>query len=165
MCSLWPSEVRFGVEKGQASNPATKRKVYQAVILPTLTYGCKSCLPVYQLHARKLSHFHLNCLRKLLRTKWQDRISDTVVLNGADMMSIPKLLMKAQLRWAGHVTRMPVSVSLSRSFLSHFSDLSHMNCLCGKRLDLVSLGEFVLHCPVPIGSKVTFLPTRGTGRC
>uniref|UniRef100_A0A9J7Z5S8 Heparan sulfate 2-O-sulfotransferase 1 n=1 Tax=Cyprinus carpio carpio TaxID=630221 RepID=A0A9J7Z5S8_CYPCA len=47
----------------------TKLKVYRAVVLPTLLYGCEAWT-VYQRHAKKLNHIHLSCLRKLLRIKW-----------------------------------------------------------------------------------------------
>ena len=61
----------------------------------------------YQRHAKRLNHFHTSCLRKLLKIKWQDRIPDTEVLKRAGMQSIHTLLKLAQLRWTGHVTRMP----------------------------------------------------------
>ena len=47
------------------------------------------------------------CLRKLLKIKWQDRIPDIEVLKRAGIQSVHTLLKLAQLRWAGHVTRMP----------------------------------------------------------
>ena len=72
----------------------TKLKVFKAVLLPTLLYACETWT-VYQRHAKKLNHFRLSCLRKLLKIRWQDKIPDTEVLK------------KAQLRWTGHVTRMP----------------------------------------------------------
>ena len=49
----------------------TKLKVYKAVMLPTLLYACETWT-VYQRHAKRLNHFHTNCLRKLLKIKWQD---------------------------------------------------------------------------------------------
>ncbi|XP_076054373.1 uncharacterized protein LOC143033060 [Oratosquilla oratoria] len=52
-----------------------------------------------------LSAFHIRCLRTLLRVKWQDRVSDTEVLQRAKMESIHAILMRSQLRWAGHVHR------------------------------------------------------------
>ena len=82
----------------------TKLKVYRSVVLPTLLYACETWT-VYQQHAKRLNHFHTSCLRKLL--KWQDRIPDTEVLKRAGMQSIHTLLKLAQLRWTGHVTRMP----------------------------------------------------------
>ena len=57
----------------------TKLKVYRSVVLPTLLYACETWT-VYQRHAKRLNHFHTSCLRKLLKSKWQDRIPDTEVL-------------------------------------------------------------------------------------
>ena len=84
----------------------TKLKVYKAVVLPTLLYACETWT-VYQRHAKKLNHFHLSCLRKLLKIRWQDKIPDTEVLEKANMQRVHTLLKLAQLRWTGHVTRMP----------------------------------------------------------
>ena len=84
----------------------TKLKVYRSVVLPTLLYACETWT-VYQRHAKRLNHFHTSCLRKLLKIKWQDRIPDIEVLKRAGMQSIHTLLKLAQLRWTGHVTRMP----------------------------------------------------------
>ena len=74
-------------------------------MLPTLLYACETWT-VYQRHAKRLNHFHISCLRKLLKKKWQDRIPDTEVLKRAGMQSVHILLKLAQ-RWTGHVTRMP----------------------------------------------------------
>ena len=83
----------------------TKLKVYKVVVMPTLLYACETWT-VYQRHAKKLNHFHLSCLRKLLKIRWQDKITDTEVLKKAKMQSVHTLLKLAQLRWTGHVTRM-----------------------------------------------------------
>ena len=84
----------------------TKLKVYRSVVLQTLLYACETWT-VYQRHAKRLNHFNTSCLRKLLKIKWQDRIPDTEVLKRAGMQSVHTLLKLAQLRWTGHVTRMP----------------------------------------------------------
>ena len=83
-----------------------KLKVYRSLVLPTLLYACETWT-VYQRHAKRLNHLHTSCLRKLLKIKWQDRIPDTEVLKWAGMQSVHTLLKLAQLRWTGHVTRMP----------------------------------------------------------
>ena len=62
---------------------------------------------MYSRHTRKLNHFHTKCLRIILSIKWQDMVSDTEVLTRAGIPSIHTILQKAQVRWAGHVTRMP----------------------------------------------------------
>ena len=62
----------------------------------------------YQRHSKRLNHFHLSRLRKLLKIKWQDKIPDTEVLKKAGMQSIHTVLKLAQIRWTGHVIiRMP----------------------------------------------------------
>ena len=75
-------------------------------MLPTLLYACETWT-VYQRRAKRLNHFHTSCLRKLQKIKWQDRIPDTEVLKRAGVQSVHTLLKLAQLRWTGHVTRMP----------------------------------------------------------
>ena len=62
----------------------TKLNVYRSVVLPTVLYAYETWT-VYQRHAIRLNHFHTNCLRKLLKIKWQDRIPDTEVLKRAGM--------------------------------------------------------------------------------
>ena len=47
----------------------------------------------------KLHHFHLSCLRKLLKIRRQDKIPDTEVLKKANRQSLHTLLKLAQLRW------------------------------------------------------------------
>ena len=44
---------------------------------------------------------------KALKIKWQDKIPDTEVLKKAGMQSMHTVLKLAQLRWTGHVIRMP----------------------------------------------------------
>ena len=79
--------------------------MYLAVVLTVLLYACESWT-VYSRHARKRNHFHSNCLRIILSIKWQDMVPDTEVLTRAGILSIHTLRQKAQVRWAGHVTRM-----------------------------------------------------------
>nr|VZI49109.1 unnamed protein product [Spirometra erinaceieuropaei] len=84
---------------------STKLKMYKAVILPTLLYGAETWT-VYTRQARRLNHFHLSCLRCILRLNWQDRIPDTEVLERTGILSIYAMLRQMQLRWSGHLVRM-----------------------------------------------------------
>nr|VZI10071.1 unnamed protein product [Spirometra erinaceieuropaei] len=45
---------------------STKLKMHMAVILPTILYGAETWT-VYTRKARRLNHFHLSCLRRILR--------------------------------------------------------------------------------------------------
>nr|VZI45041.1 unnamed protein product [Spirometra erinaceieuropaei] len=90
---------RHGLQLG------TKLKMYKAVILPTLLYGAETWT-VYAKQARRLNHFHLSCLRRILRLKWQDRIPDTDVLERTGILSIYAILRQIKLRRSGHLVRM-----------------------------------------------------------
>ena len=48
----------------------------------------------------------MRCLRSLLHIKWQDKVPDAEVLQRAEMEGIHAILLRHQLRWAGHVHRM-----------------------------------------------------------
>ena len=73
---------------------ATKIKVYNAVVIPSLLYGCETWT-VYAGQAKKLNSFHLKCLRKILNIKYEDKIPDTEVLEQAQSESIFAKLKKA----------------------------------------------------------------------
>ncbi|BHF80542.1 hypothetical protein SprV_0702367000 [Sparganum proliferum] len=83
----------------------TKLKMYKAVILPTLLYGAETGT-VYTKQARRLNHFHLSCLRRILWLSWQDRIPCTDVLERTGILSIYTMLRQMQLRRSGHLVRM-----------------------------------------------------------
>ena len=84
----------------------TKLKVYRAAVVPSLLYAAESWT-VYARHAKTLNATHMRFLRKILHIRWQDRIPDTEVLQKAQMESIHTMLLRRQLRWTGHVVRMP----------------------------------------------------------
>nr|VZI14669.1 unnamed protein product [Spirometra erinaceieuropaei] len=94
---------------------STKLKMYKAVILPTLLYGAETWT-VYAKQARRLNHFHLSCLRRILRLKWQDRIPDTDALERTGILSIYSMPRQMQLRWSGHLVRMDDERLLKRLF-------------------------------------------------
>ena len=77
-------------------------------MLTTLLYGCETWT-IYGRHEKKLHQFHLRCLRCIFNIRWQDKISDTEVLEDMERAQLPNVITtirKAQTRWAGHVFRM-----------------------------------------------------------
>ena len=93
--------VVFGIEVESALT-----HIWKSTKLSTLFYA-RETWTVYQRYVKRLNHFHTSCLKQLLKIKWQDRIPDTEVLKKAGMQSIHTLLKLPQLRWTGHVIRMP----------------------------------------------------------
>nr|VZI38087.1 unnamed protein product [Spirometra erinaceieuropaei] len=100
--------------------------MYKAVILPTLLYGAETWT-VYTRQARRLNHFHLSSLRRILWLHWQDRISDRDMLERSEMLGIYSMLRQMQLRWSGHLVRMdderlPKRLFFYECFSSHQND-------------------------------------------
>ena len=65
-----------------------------------------------------LNSFHMRHLRCLVGIKWQDKIMNNEVLQRVKMDGMEAMLMRAQLRWVGHVqrksdNRMPKQISSS----------------------------------------------------
>ena len=87
---------------------STKLKVYKAVVLTSLLYGCETWT-LYRKHIKQLEGFHMRSLRSIMDIRWQDKVTNLQVLDRANAVSIEALLFKAQLRWTGHVIRMDAS--------------------------------------------------------
>lgn len=100
---------------------STKLAVYRAVVLTTLLYGCESWT-TYRHHICSLDRFHMRCLRHIARIRWQDKVTNTEVLERCEMTSVEAMIMKAQLRWAGHLVRMPDSRIPKQVFYSELED-------------------------------------------
>ena len=62
-----------------------KNKVYKAVVLSTLLYGCETWT-IYRRHEKQ--YFHLRSLRSILNICWQDKIPDSEVLERAALPSV-----------------------------------------------------------------------------
>ena len=84
---------------------STKLKVYRAVVLTSLLYGCETWT-LYRRHLKQLEHFYAHSLQTILNIKWQDRVSNLQVFDMAEATSIEAMILKSRLRWVGHVIRM-----------------------------------------------------------
>ena len=85
---------------------ATRVAVYKSVCLSVLLYGLET-MTLYRRHMNLLERFHIRCVKEMLGLTWQDRITHNEMLRRTNLQSIEGILTKAQLRWAGHVYRMP----------------------------------------------------------
>jgi hypothetical protein len=80
----------------------TKMLIYQACMPSTLLYGSESWT-TYTTQEKRLNSFHLRCLRCLLKIKWQDKVTNTEVLQRAGIPSMFALLSQKHLSWLGYV--------------------------------------------------------------
>jgi len=113
----------------------TKIAVYRAVVLTTLLYGCETWT-LYRRSIRRLDQFHLRCLRKIARVKWQDRIPNTDVLNTRSIMGIEAFLLKAQLRWLVTLCACQTVGFQSKYFLDnwHRENICNVGQYCGTKM-------------------------------
>ena len=140
---LW---VRLWSERG--IKLPTKLAVYRAVILTSLLYGCETWTP-YRKHVKALEQFNQRCLRKIMGISWEDRISNSEVLRRARSLGVEALIIKAQLRWVGHVVRMDDSRLPKKVFFSELSQGSRNQGGPAKRFK-DSLKASLRNCGIPI---------------
>ena len=90
--------------------PEVKGLVYRIFILTVLLYGAE-CWCLTEVLFNKLRSFHRRCLRAMCRiNRWhayQHRISTRDLMTRLNVESIDTYITRQQLRWAGHVARMP----------------------------------------------------------
>jgi hypothetical protein len=84
----------------------TRVAVYKAVCISTLLFGCEAWT-LYRKHIKMLEMFHIKCIRRILGLTGQDRVPFTEILERAGITSVECMLVKHQLRWTGHLVRMP----------------------------------------------------------
>jgi hypothetical protein len=77
-------------------------RVYQACVLSTLQYGGKYWT-TYASQEKRLNNFHLRCLRRLRKIKWQDKVTNTEILQRSGIPSVSAILNQKRLSWLGHV--------------------------------------------------------------
>ena len=97
-----------------------KGKIYRAIVLSTLPYGSKA-LTVYRRQVKKLHAFMMRHLRSIMRITWMDNVTNENILERTGLPSIEDLLIRKNLRWTGHLMRMPLDRLLSR--------FSTLNCI------------------------------------
>ena len=86
----------------------TKIVVYNAVVISTILYGCETWVP-YRRHIRLLESFHIRRLQLILGLRWWHKVTHSEIRSRAGIPTIVSMLRHRQLRWLGHVIRMPHS--------------------------------------------------------
>lgn len=82
----------------------TKLRVYQACVLNSSSSS--ETWTTYARQENRLNSFHLRCLRRILGINWEDKITNTSVLEQTNSHSMYLLITQRRLRWIGHVRRM-----------------------------------------------------------
>lgn len=85
--------------------PSTKIKVYSQCLMPLLMYGSETWT-LYSTDIKQLRTVQQRHLRRILRVKWDDYVSNEEVLARSDVEDIEVMLTRNRMRWLGHVSRM-----------------------------------------------------------
>ena len=72
----------------------------------TLLYGAV-IWTVYRRHVKKLLVFMMRHLRSIMKMKRQDKVTNIKVLKRTGTPSMEDLLIRKNIRWTGHLLRMP----------------------------------------------------------
>ena len=85
---------------------STKLAVYKAVCISVLLYGCEAWTP-YRRHIKTLEAFHIRCLQTILGVRWWQKVPHVELFSKVNITPVEHLLVQRQLRWLGHVIRLP----------------------------------------------------------
>ncbi|XP_057296128.1 uncharacterized protein LOC130625064 [Hydractinia symbiolongicarpus] len=83
---------------------STKIKVWKQCLLSLLLYGNETWT-LYHKNINQLRTVQQRHLRRILKIKWYDYVSNEDVLLSADFEDIELMLLRNRLRWLGHVSR------------------------------------------------------------
>lgn len=114
-------KLRLKVFRSHDLRLSTKISVYLAIVLPNLLYSSETWV-LYRHQIRTLDRFHIKCLRDILNIKWADRVRNTDVLRRANVLGVECYLMRRQLRWCGHISRMSEARVAKRIFFSELQN-------------------------------------------
>jgi len=84
----------------------TKVAVYRAVCVSVMLYSCETWT-LYQRHIKAFEAFHIRSLQSILGIRWWQKIPHPELFEKAGLTPAEHLLHQRQLRWLGHVIRMP----------------------------------------------------------
>ena len=84
----------------------TKLKLFNSIVMSVLMYGCESWKGLREVEDR-LRRFESGCLRKIMKIRWFDMVSEEELRARTGQKSVIERLRTCRWRWYGHVLRMP----------------------------------------------------------
>ena len=140
----------------------TKIVVYYVVVISTILYGCGTWIP-YRRHIRLLESFHIRRLQLILGLRWWHKVTHSEIRSRAGIPTIESMLLHRQLRWLGHVIRMP------HSRLPHCVLYGHLRqgrrSVGGKKKSFKNHIKSILkRCYIPFSRLETLASQRATWR-
>ena len=82
----------------------TKIRLYKTLVKPVLMYGCETW-KMNESDAKKIDVFQNRCLRRVMKIKWQDKISNIELLERANVEKLSEEVRRRRWRFIGHILR------------------------------------------------------------
>ena len=80
----------------------TRVHLFKTLVLPVLICGCET-RKITKANERKLNSFQCQCLRQILRIRWQQRMKNKRVM--AEINEISCEMQRRRWNWLGHILR------------------------------------------------------------
>ena len=80
--------------------------VYIAACISIILYESESWTS-YRHHIEALESFHISSLQRILGLRWWHKVTHTEIRRRTSRKPLEQMLMQRQLRWIGHVIRIP----------------------------------------------------------
>lgn len=94
------------IMKNKEMSILIKRKLYNACVLPVLTYGCQTWA-LTKAHTRKLEVCQRSMERSMMSIRKSEKIRNTIIRNITKIENVTYTIRKQKWRWAGHILRGP----------------------------------------------------------
>lgn len=94
------------VWKSTNIDTSLKLQLYETIVIPTAIYACETWKITAKI-AQKLNVFHSRCLRRILKIRYSDHITNEEVLLRSHSKRLQDVVMERRLRLAGHILRLP----------------------------------------------------------
>ena len=139
----------------------TRIAVYDVVTISTILYGCVTWIPCRR-HVRLLESFHIKRLQLILGLCWWHKVTHSEIKSRASIPSIESMGLHHQLRWLGHIIRMPHS-SLPHCVLYGQLRLGHRS-VGGQKRFKDHIKSILKKCNIPFSRLETLASNRATWR-
>ena len=82
----------------------TKIRLYKTLVKPVLMYGCETW-KMNEGDAKKIDVFQNRCLRRIMKIKWQDKVTNKELLERANVVKLSEEVRRRRWRFIGHILR------------------------------------------------------------
>ncbi|WKY01902.1 hypothetical protein Q1695_015705 [Nippostrongylus brasiliensis] len=82
-----------------------KLRLYSSIVVPTAIYASETW-KMSTSNVRRLNAFHCKCLRRIMKIRYADRITNVELLRRCRSKDLAEIVAERRLRFAGHILRM-----------------------------------------------------------